>query len=247
MLIDLHCHTFPLSDDSFLSPDQLIERARAVGLDGVCLTEHDSVWEPRKLRELAERHDFLIIPAIEVNSEDGHILVFGLNRYVSGMRQLPQLTRLVAEAGGAMIAAHPYRQFAPLLRMDDDFWTMALERAAANPAFQYVCALEAINGRSTQDENSSPGNCAPAWVSRLSPAATPTSPATSAPAPPASSGPSPMSKTWCGSSRPVAFTPSTSGHRAKPGSSHGLHRQLIDGLSCLGYASSGKYKACPRR
>jgi predicted metal-dependent phosphoesterase TrpH len=153
MLIDLHCHTFPLSDDSFLSPDQLIERARAVGLDGVCLTEHDSVWEPRKLRELAERHDFLIIPAIEVNSEDGHILVFGLNRYVSGMRQLPQLTQLVAEAGGAMIAAHPYRQFAPLLRMDDDFWTMALERAAANPAFQYVCALEAINGRSTQDEN----------------------------------------------------------------------------------------------
>jgi predicted metal-dependent phosphoesterase TrpH len=153
VLIDLHCHTFPLSDDSFLSPDQLIERARAAGLDGVCLTEHDSVWEPRKLRELAERHNFLIIPAIEVTTEDGHILVFGLNRYVSGMRQLPQLTRLVAEAGGAMIAAHPYRQFAPLLRMDDDFWTMALERAAASPAFQHVCALETINGRSTQDEN----------------------------------------------------------------------------------------------
>jgi hypothetical protein len=153
VLIDLHCHTFPLSDDSFLSPDQLIDRARAAGLDGVCLTEHDSVWEPRKLRELAQRHNFLIIPAIEVNSEDGHILVFGLNRHVNGMHQLPQLARLVAEAGGAMIAPHPYRQFTPLLRMDDDFWTMALERAVANPAFQYVCALEAINGRSTQDEN----------------------------------------------------------------------------------------------
>lgn len=153
MLIDLHCHTFPLSNDSFLSPDQLIERAKAVGLDGVCLSEHDSAWEPRKVRELAERHNFLIIPATEVTTEDGHILVFGLNRYVSGMHQLPQLTRLVAEAGGAMIAPHPYRQFAPLLRMDDDFWTMALERAAASPAFQYVCALEAINGRSSQDES----------------------------------------------------------------------------------------------
>jgi len=30
---------------------------------------------------------------------------------------------------------------------------MALERAVASPAFQHVCALEAINGRSSQDEN----------------------------------------------------------------------------------------------
>jgi predicted metal-dependent phosphoesterase TrpH len=153
VLIDLHCHTFPLSDDSFLSPDQLIERAKAAGLDGVCLTEHDSVWQPRKLRELAERHNFLIIPGIELNTEDGHILVFGLNRHATDTYRLPQLARLVTEAGGALVYPHPYRQFTPLLRMDDDFWTMALERAVASPAFQYVCALEAINGRSTQDEN----------------------------------------------------------------------------------------------
>jgi len=153
VLIDLHCHTFPLSDDSFLSPDQLIERAKAVGLDGVCLTEHDFVWEPPKLHELAERHNFLVIPGIEVNTEDGHILVFGLNRYVYGMHRVAELAQLVAEAGGTMVAPHPYRRLTPFLRMDDDFWTMALERAAANPAFQYVCALEAINGRSAQDEN----------------------------------------------------------------------------------------------
>ncbi len=158
MLIDLHCHTFPLSDDSFLSPAQLIERAKAVGLDGVCLTEHDFVWEPHKVGDLAKRHNFLVIPGIEVNTEDGHILVFGLNRYIYGMHRLPQLARLVAEAGGVMIAPHPYRRLTPLFRMDDfgmddDFWTMALERAAANPALQYVSALEAINGRSTQDEN----------------------------------------------------------------------------------------------
>jgi len=153
VLIDLHCHTFPLSDDSFLSPDQLIERAKAVGLDGVCLTEHDVAWEPHKIRDLAKRHNFLVIPGIEVNTEEGHILVFGLSRYVDGMHQLAELAQLVVEAGGAMIAPHPYRQLTPLLPMDDDFWTVTLERAAANPAFQYVCALEAINGRSTHDEN----------------------------------------------------------------------------------------------
>ena len=153
MLIDLHCHTFPLSDDSFLSPDQLIERAKAVGLDGVCLTEHDVAWEPHKIRDLAKRHNFLVIPGIEVNTEEGHILVFGFSRYVDGMHRVAELAQLVAEAGGAMIAPHPYRQLTPLLPMDDDFWTVALERAAANPAFRHVCALEAINGRATQDEN----------------------------------------------------------------------------------------------
>jgi predicted metal-dependent phosphoesterase TrpH len=153
VLIDLHCHTFPLSNDSFLSPDELIERAKAVGLDGVCLTEHDAMWEPRKLRDLAKRHSFLVIPAIEVDTEDDHMLAFGLSHCLDGMRRVAHLARLVADAGGAMVAPHPYRRLATLLRMDDDFWTMALEQAATNPAFQHVCALEAINGRSTQDEN----------------------------------------------------------------------------------------------
>jgi len=153
MLIDLHCHTFPLSDDSFLSPDQLIERAKAVGLDGVCLTEHDAVWEPRKVRDLARRHNFLVIPAIELNTQDGHVLVFGLNRHVDGMHPVAQLAQVVAEAGGAIVAPHPYRRLTSLLRMDDDFWTMALEQAAAHPAFRHVCAVEAINGRAAHDEN----------------------------------------------------------------------------------------------
>ena len=153
MLIDLHCHTFPLSNDSFLSPDQLIERAKAVGLDGVCLTEHDALWEPPKVRDLARRHNFLVIPGIELNTEDGHVLVFGLNRHVDGMQPVAQLAQVVAEAGGAMVAPHPHRQFTPLLRMDDDFWTMALEQAAAHPAFRHVCAVEAINGRAAHDEN----------------------------------------------------------------------------------------------
>jgi len=132
VLVDIHTHTFPRSDDSFLSPDQLVERAKAVGLDGACLTEHDFVWEPHKVRELAKRHNFLVIPGIDVNSEDDHILVFGLSRYVYGMQRVAQLAQLVAESGGAMVAPHPYRQLTPLLRMDDEFWTMALERAAAN-------------------------------------------------------------------------------------------------------------------
>lgn len=159
MLIDLHTHTRPLSHDSLLSPDELIEAAKAAGLDAVCLTEHDFTWEPDKARELARRHAFTVIPGIEVNTEHGHIIAFGLDRYVYGMHRIADLARLIDEAGGALIAAHPHRRQLPWqLRREGDpdrasAWSEALERAAANNAYRYVCALETVNGRSSQREN----------------------------------------------------------------------------------------------
>jgi hypothetical protein len=52
-----------------------------------------------------------------------------------------------------IIAAHPYRRLMPFYPADDELWSLALERAAASPAFQHVCALEAINGHGSQHEN----------------------------------------------------------------------------------------------
>ncbi len=153
MLIDLHTHTQPLSDDSLLSPDDLIEAAKAARLDAVCLTEHDFVWDPQKARELARRHAFTVIPAIEVNTDDGHFLAFGLDRYVYGMHRTAELARLVDEAGGALVAAHPYRRQLPFELRHDGDWTQALERAAANPAYRYVRAMETLNGRGSDREN----------------------------------------------------------------------------------------------
>ncbi len=153
MLIDLHTHTQPLSHDSALTPDQLVEAAKAAGLDAVCLTEHDFTWNLDEARELARRHSFTVIPAIEVNTDDGHFLAFGLDRYVYGMHRTAELARLVDEAGGALVAAHPYRRQLPFELRDEGDWTEPLERAVANPAYRYVCAIETLNGRGSEREN----------------------------------------------------------------------------------------------
>ncbi len=153
MLIDLHTHTQPLSHDSDLTPDQLVEAAKAAALDAVCLTEHDFMWDPEEVRQLARRHDLTVIPAIEVNTDDGHFLAFGLDRYVYGMHRTAELARLVDEAGGALVAAHPYRRQLPFELRDEGDWTDPLERAAANPAYRYVCAIETLNGRGSEREN----------------------------------------------------------------------------------------------
>ena len=50
MLIDIHTHTYPVSDDSLLSPEELIMQAKKVGLDGVCITDHDGFWDPKDIK-----------------------------------------------------------------------------------------------------------------------------------------------------------------------------------------------------
>jgi predicted metal-dependent phosphoesterase TrpH/acyl dehydratase len=153
LLIDLHNHTRGLSWDSDLTPDDLIDAAKHAGLHGICLTEHDFFWDHEAARELARRHDFLVLPGIEINTEDGHVLCFGLERYVYGMHRWPELATHVKEAGGVMIAAHPYRRRLPWHPEKEDEYAAALHKAAANPFFAACVAIERVNGRGTQTEN----------------------------------------------------------------------------------------------
>jgi len=153
LLIDLHAHTYPLSHDSALTPDALVEAVKRAGLDGVCLTEHDFFWEHDKAAELGKRHDFLVIPGIEVNTETGHIVVFGLERFVYGMHRLRELAPMVEAAGGAMVAAHPYRRQLPFHLEKEGDWDEALDKAYANPAYARVQGVETLNGRGTERQN----------------------------------------------------------------------------------------------
>ena len=55
MLIDLHNHTSTLSDDSLITPEELVEGAKDAGLDGVAITEHDYFSDHESLKRLGER------------------------------------------------------------------------------------------------------------------------------------------------------------------------------------------------
>ena len=153
MLIDLHTHTRPLSWDSYLSPDDLVDRSKKAGLDGICLSEHDYLWDPEEVIALGKRHNYLVMPAIEINTDDGHILVYGIDKYVYGMHRSLDLARHVSAANGAMVAAHPYRRQMPWYMDDEREYHDALVRASKNPAYGHCAALEKLNGRGTVKEN----------------------------------------------------------------------------------------------
>jgi len=149
LIIDLHTHTSPRSDDSTLEPAQLIERARKVGLDAICVTEHDWFWNNEDLARLSKEHDFPVLPGLETNTDDGHFLVFGLDRFTFGMYHTHILRRLVDEAGGAMILAHPYRRN---LNREDDMCE-AIERYCRRPFLRNVDIIESCNGRGSDRQN----------------------------------------------------------------------------------------------
>jgi predicted metal-dependent phosphoesterase TrpH len=102
---------------------------------------------------LGKRHDYLVIPAIEINTDDGHILVYGIDRYVYGMHRSNELAKHVTDAHGAMVAAHPYRRQMPWYMDSEQDYDEALARAAKNPAYQHCAALEKLNGRGSVKEN----------------------------------------------------------------------------------------------
>ena len=155
MLIDLHTHTYPKSDDAFTDVDDLIEGAKAIGLDGICLTEHDAFWDPEEVRTLSRKHDFLVLPGSEINTDAGHVLVFGLERYVFGLHKPAQLAAAAQENGAVLIAAHPYRRrFLAGPGQDPGIRREMLQRAAADGLFQLCHAMESVNGRGAPVDNS---------------------------------------------------------------------------------------------
>jgi predicted metal-dependent phosphoesterase TrpH len=149
MVIDLHVHTRPRSEDSELLPEEAIEHAKLSGLDGICFTEHDWHWTDEELARLGRQHDFPVFRGMEISSDEGHLLVFGLSEYKFGMHHAEVVRELVDQVGGVMILAHPYRRQVKYNSSPDQL----LASVCKNPIFGLVDAVEVLNGRSNDKEN----------------------------------------------------------------------------------------------
>jgi hypothetical protein len=149
--IDLHCHTGWGSGDSHTDPNLLIEQAKAFGLDGICITEHNQAWDQRRIEQLADKHDFLVIGGIEVDTSDyGHLLVYGLRepRRFDRFPTVAELRHSVDEAGGAMVLAHPFRKREKPATADfcSGDGLRLFEQAVELWVFDLVDGVEAHNG-----------------------------------------------------------------------------------------------------
>jgi predicted metal-dependent phosphoesterase TrpH len=148
--IDLHVHTYPASPCSSATADDLIQEAKRIGLDAICFTDHNFVWDPERIRALKKKHQFLILCGNEITTDQGDMLVFGLDEDIQGIISIETLRQKVMAANGFLIAAHPFRGF---LTFDAAHLGMTPQKAMQKALFKQVDALEVLNGKVTPKEN----------------------------------------------------------------------------------------------
>jgi len=156
-IVDMHVHTVRGASDSSLTPDQLTEVARRIGLTGVNICEHDRVWGGRQIEEFRQESGLFVSRGMEVSTDMGHMIVIGLDSYLPGIRKATELRRVVDESGGFMIVAHPFRHFFDPIHFRRDgrppFEMTPEEAAERMTVLRLVDELEVANGGCTPREN----------------------------------------------------------------------------------------------
>ena len=152
MILDLHLHT-ELSDDSRAKVEtylKILARKRAERpLDGIVVTEHRRFDPDVDYRALEDAYGLRILRGAEVESEYGHILVYGVNedilaRFDFSDIRLPaqEIISEVDRLGGIAAPCHPGRVNVGLCAHYETL-----------PVLEGVVAVETLNGGSKPAEN----------------------------------------------------------------------------------------------
>lgn len=109
MIIDCHLHESKYSLDSKLDLYEAISAAKSIGLDGLCVTNHDNNLLRNEIGDSVKIDGVLVIVGAEVLTFEGDILTFGLKDIPKEMISAEELLTLVKKNNGVAIAAHPFR------------------------------------------------------------------------------------------------------------------------------------------
>jgi len=97
--IDLHTHSF-FSGDGVSSPEDMIAAARAKGLNGIAITDHNT----------CDAVNYLLQKGL-ITTADGHLLCIGAELpYLKG-KPAREVCDIIHERGGLAIPPHPYDLF----------------------------------------------------------------------------------------------------------------------------------------
>jgi len=111
---ETHCHTIysnrhRRSFDALNTPREMLEAAIAKGLQGMIITDHDSVMGGLAGRKAARMYkDFQVIPGAEISSRSGHILAIGIEANVPKRLSVEETVERIHDLGGIAIASHPF-------------------------------------------------------------------------------------------------------------------------------------------
>ncbi len=135
MILDLHIHSI-YSKDSYLSPAIIRKIGLKKGLNGLAVTDHNTIKGGVEVMKLNDSSDFFVIIGSEIKTEYGDIIGLFLNEEIKS-RTFIQAAEEIKDQGGYVVLAHPFRKKVNI----------------PSELFEYVDFVETFNARSPKRMN----------------------------------------------------------------------------------------------
>ncbi len=138
MKFDIHVHT-NLSPCSQIPLTDLLAEAPFKGVQGICITDHDTMDVRKKIKEGVQSNGLCVLFGQEYSTQEGDFLLFGpFEQLIPGL-SANLLLQYVGNSGGVAIAAHPFRKG---------------RSVSEHLIKKQLCTIvEGVNGRNSQQEN----------------------------------------------------------------------------------------------
>ena len=150
MILDLHAHSIK-SDDGRAKVQNYCQwiKTRDIAIDGFVLTEHRQFDDDSDYSALAKTHGITILKGAEVETEYGHVLVFGVTRalqtafdFADIHLPLARVLEACEQHGAVAVPCHPGRKRVGMAAHLDEFGVP-----------EGVRIVEIYNGGSRGDED----------------------------------------------------------------------------------------------
>ena len=112
MRFDLHIHSH-FSPDSNSSVEAILRQAQEAGLDGLAITDHNSVQSFFDAVRLTEDLglNLIVVPGAEISTADGHLITLGNHTLVPPGLSASETSKRAHDGHGIVVAAHPFELF----------------------------------------------------------------------------------------------------------------------------------------
>jgi hypothetical protein len=105
--LDLHIHS-QYSGDGIGAPKEIIKVLQKRGLQGMAITDHNTIKGSIKALEIAPK-DFIVIPGVEISTLDGHIVALGVKKNIERELPIEETVEKIIDLGGIPLVVHLFR------------------------------------------------------------------------------------------------------------------------------------------
>lgn len=133
LCFDFHIHS-KFSYDSLLSPKRIVRIAEKRGLDGIAITDHNTIKGALEASKL--NNSMYVIIGSEIKTEKGEVIGLFLNEEITS-KHFDDVVDEIKSQDGIVVLPHPYKK----------------NRDISNDLLRKVDLIETLNGRLSSESN----------------------------------------------------------------------------------------------